>query len=637
MASIDLAKFEQLKAAEDLPSPKGSALAIIRLIQREEVSLGDLAHAVKADPAFAGRLIKAANGINSGGRRAIASIQDALIVLGMPAVKSLALGFSLLSGYRSGNCKNFDYGRFWSHSLACGVALQAVTLRTRAAPPEECFSVGLLCNVGRLALATMFPEEYSRAIGQQRVDPDSDLVALERESFVMTHDELSAALMHDWGLPKTFTEPVYYWERPEAAAMVDGSRPYVLLWSLALANLIADMCLASEGERRVLSPRLLLFGSRLSLDADVLNPLCDQVAAEWAKWAAMLEVDAAAVPPFEEMSAPPKAVAPGAGGRLRLLVVDDDAAMRALIGKLLRNAGHEVFEAVNGKQGFEMALDLRPQLMVVDWMMPEMDGIEMTRALRQTKIGRGIYILLLTSFEEDERLVQAFEAGVDDFVGKPVNPRVLTARLHGGQRVVQLQQEIERDREEIRRFAAELAVSNRRLQEAALTDPLTQLPNRRFATDRIQQEWAASSRNGRPLACLVIDLDGFKTVNDTYGHDVGDLMLQGVVAALEQGLRTQDTLARMGGDEFMLICPDTGLEAALQCGERLRHLVEQAKIDAGVADIRGSISVGVAVRMRDMATPEALIKRADQGVYLAKQGGRNRVASPQIAPKPHGQ
>jgi diguanylate cyclase (GGDEF)-like protein len=341
-------------------------------------------------------------------------------------------------------------------------------------------------------------------------------------------------------------------------------------------------------------------------------------------------VESAELPPFEELSLPPKSVSPGTGERVRMMVVDDDAAMRALIGKLLRNAGHEVFEAVNGRQGFEMALDLRPQIMVVDWMMPEMDGIEMTRALRQTKIGRGIYIIILTSFEEDERLVQAFESGVDDFIGKPVNPRVLAARLHGGQRVVQLQQEIERDREEIRRFAAELAVSNRRLQEAALTDPLTLLPNRRFAVDRFQQEWAASARNGRPLACLVIDIDDFKKINDTYGHDVGDMVLQDVVASLKKGLRAQDTLARMGGDEFMLICPDTSLEAGMQCGERLRQLVAESRINAGMADIRGSISVGVAVREREMPTPDALIKRADQGVYLAKQGGRNCVASPQI-------
>lgn len=629
MGSIDLSKFDQIKATEDLPSPKGAALAIIRLIQREDVSLGQLANAVKPDPAFVGRLIKAANGINVGARRSIASVQDALIVLGMPAVKSLALGFSLLSHYRSGSCTGFDYRRFWSHSLVCAVALQELTLRTRAAAPEEAFSVGLLCNIGQLALATMFPADYSRVLDQGQVDPECDLLEIERQAFVMTHNELSAALLHEWGLPKAFTEPVYHHEQPELSGIIDGSRPYRLLWSLVLANLIADICLAPEEGRRALTARLLLCGSRLSLDADMLNPLCDKVAVEWAKWAAMLEVGAHAMPPFEELSLPPKGRPAGAFDRMRVMVVDDDASMRALIGKLLEKAGHDVIEAANGKQGLEMALDQRPQMMVVDWMMPEMTGIEMTRALRQTKVGRGIYILVLTSFEEEDRLVEAFESGVDDFVAKPVNPRILSARLHAGQRVVMLQQEIERDREEIRRFAAELAVTNRRLQEAALTDPLTLLPNRRFASERFQQEWAAAARGGRPLACLVIDIDEFKKINDTHGHDVGDAVLQGVVAALKKGLRAQDTLVRMGGDEFMVICPDTAIEAAMHCGERLRRLVEKDRIRAGMADIPDTISVGVAVRDGDMATPDALIKRADQGLYLAKQAGRNCVASPQ--------
>lgn len=116
---------------------------------------------------------------------------------------------------------------------------------------------------------------------------------------------------------------------------------------------------------------------------------------------------------------------------LRTMVVDDETSMRALLASLLRSEGHEVFEAANGRQALEMALELQPQVMVVNWMMPEMDGIEMTRALRQTKIGRGIYILIVTAFGDDERLIEAFESGVDDFIGKPIKPRVFSARLRG--------------------------------------------------------------------------------------------------------------------------------------------------------------------------------------------------------------
>ena len=156
---IDLEKFEQLKATGVLPSPKGAAMAIIRLTRRDDVPLGELAHAVKSDPAFVGRLIKAANSVQMGTRRPVASVSDALVVLGIPTVRALALGFSLLSENRTGRCRNFDYSRFWSHSLVCAIALQTLVIRTRLAPSEECFSIGLLSHIGELALATLFTEE----------------------------------------------------------------------------------------------------------------------------------------------------------------------------------------------------------------------------------------------------------------------------------------------------------------------------------------------------------------------------------------------------------------------------------------------------------------------------------------------
>jgi diguanylate cyclase (GGDEF)-like protein len=216
---------------------------------------------------------------------------------------------------------------------------------------------------------------------------------------------------------------------------------------------------------------------------------------------------------------------------------------------------------------------------------------------------------------------------VDDFITKPLKPRILAARIRAGQRVIKLHQEIERDREEIRRFAAELAVTNRRLQEVALTDALTGFPNRRYAMERIGQDWAAASRSGRPLSCMVIDVDQFKQINDAYGHDVGDAVLRQTALALKQGLRAHDVVCRTGGDEFLVICPDTSLDQALACGERVRRAVDTVPIVSGMLELKASISVGVAVRGPEMPDAEALIKAADQGLYLAKQRGRNRVAS----------
>lgn len=636
-----LNRLEQLKATGDLPSPKGAALAMIRLTEKENTSIGDLAHAVKTDPAFAGRLIKAANSVRPVGRRPVASISDALTILGIPAVRALALGFSLLSGYRAGNCKNFDYKRYWSHSLITAVAFQALAIRCRAAPPDEAFSIGLLARVGELALATTYPEEYSRLIDQAGHDENLSMAVLEHRGFAMVHGELTTAMLIDWGMPKIYTDPVYYFENPERADFPDGSRQEILMNALVLADAIADICLAKDSRRRGMMAHLFMLGSRLSIEAESLSELCDKAAAEWIEWGALLNVEATAVPPFGELSQAPDApqfiangALPAAGDsyRMRVLVVDDDTTMRTLLCALLTKSGHEVFSASNGREAFEMAIDLRPQIMVVDWIMPEMDGVALTRALRQTKVGRGVYILILTSIEDEARLVEAFESGVDDYMVKPLKPRVLGARLRAGQRVIRLQQEIESDREEIRRFAAELAVTNRRLQEVALTDALTGYPNRRYAMERFAQEWSGTTRSKRPLSCMVIDLDAFKIVNDTYGHDIGDIVLKQVASALKSGLRTPDVISRIGGDEFLVICPDTGLEAALLCGERVRQAVAQQQIVAGGLRFQGSISVGVATRDASMVDFDALIKMADRGAYLAKERGRNTVATLQSVP-----
>lgn len=659
---IDMSKFEHLKASGDLPSPKGVALAIIRLIQQEDSSMGELARIIKTDPAFVGRLIKAANGLAGYNRRAIASVQEALMVLGLPAVRTLALGFSLLSSYRDGACKSFDYGRYWTSCLVYALAMQAVTQRTRAAAAEETFCVGLLARIGELALVTLYPVEYGKVLRQTLEYRDVPLVALEQRAFALNHRELSAAMLADWGLPRIFHEAVYFAESPETAGYVDKSREHVIVYSLSLASYISDVCLAPEAERPNLMAQLFEMGARLNLDRTAINELCDGVVREWQTWGSLLELETFEIPPFNELANKGEELAAGlpnklrstetAGGKrigegitsvagnvtpggvpevqpMRVLIVDDDASMRALVRKVLETVGHQVLEAADGLAGMEMALEFQPQLMIVDWVMPEMSGVELTRALRQTKIGRALYILIMTSLEDEDRLIEAFENGVDDFMNKPINPRVLAARLRAGQRVIRLQQELDRDREEIRRFAAELAVSNRRLQEVALTDSLTGFPNRRYAIERSEQEWLVSSRTRRPLSTMVIDVDMFKTYNDSHGHDVGDSVLKQVAGAVKGALRAQDIVARTGGDEFLVICPDTGLDAALACAERVRFAVESAPLTVAGQTLNMSVSIGVATRDTVMSEPEALIKRADQALYLAKNKGRNRIMTAQ--------
>lgn len=649
---IEMNRFAQLKATGELPSPRGIALAVIRITQHEDVSMPELARVIKGDPAFVGRLVKAANGLVGRQRRAVVSVHEALMVLGLPAVRTMALGFSLLSSYRKGNCAGFDYERFWSSSLLMALAMQSLAQRLHAGAADEAFSVGLMARIGELAMASVYPVEFSRLLLEAKRSPDRRLLDLEQNALAMTHRELGAAMLNDWGLPTVFSAPVCFFEQPDKAPFAAESRESILMQCLILARAIAEICLAPENEQPALMGMALKLALRLGHTRESFVQDCVEIGQQWVEWGRLLQLTTVSPLSFADFdldSAPdaasreqvataehsvPRAPTTAHGSTasgLRILVADGNRPSRELLKGMFADQGHRVFEAENGLHLIERAFELQPHLMVLDSGLPAVEGCRMIRSIRATQVGRSMYILLLTQADDEAAAIEMFESGADDFVARPINPRILMARLKAGQRVVRLQQELERDREEVRHFAAELAISNRRLQEAALTDALTGFPNRRYAIDRMQQEWTTASRSRRALSCMVIDLDGFKLINDTYGHDVGDMVLRQTADALRGALRGQDVICRTGGDEFLVICPETELEAAMVCGERLRAAVDALVIETGGPMLGLTISVGAAIRDETMADLDALIKQADRSAYLAKRQGRNRVASVQAA------
>jgi diguanylate cyclase (GGDEF)-like protein len=310
---------------------------------------------------------------------------------------------------------------------------------------------------------------------------------------------------------------------------------------------------------------------------------------------------------------------------LRALLAGDDTAQRKNLRDLLLDLGYQVFESDDGEQALELALTVQPHVLIADRQMPALDGIQLTRALREMRPGRGVYIVILGAVEDEDRMLEAFEAGADDCLVKPVSGRILAARLRAANRIFQLQEEVLQDHEQMKHFAAELAVSNRRLHEAAVTDPLTGFHNRRYAMERIEKDWAASTRSGRLISCMMIDLDNFKQINDTYGHDVGDKVLTGIATVLKKTLRAQDVICRVGGDEFLVICPDSDTQAVRICAERLLAAADALVVDTPSGMVRCSLSIGVATRSAAMENTEMLIKAADEGMYRAKIGGRARV------------
>ena len=310
---------------------------------------------------------------------------------------------------------------------------------------------------------------------------------------------------------------------------------------------------------------------------------------------------------------------------LRVLLVDDDPTTRCMMEGVLSGAlGHAVVCANNGREALALAVETQPQIVVTDWMMPGMDGLDLARALRATEWGQTMYLIMLTGHENEDEVSEAFEAGVDDFLVKPVNVRTLRARLRAARHYVQLLEAWERDRAQLKQFAAELAISNRRLAHAAMTDLLTNLPNRRSGMNALAKAWAASSRFEQPLSVMMLDIDHFKRINDSHGHAVGDTVLRDVAQAIQQSARKDDSMCRMGGEEFLVICPNTDLKAAVQAAERLRRMVERLRIQAGETEIQTSVSIGVATREVGMTETDALVNAADRALYRAKQAGRNR-------------
>jgi diguanylate cyclase (GGDEF)-like protein len=618
-------KIEQLRLSGQLPSPKGVALAIMEISQRDDATLDEIARLVQTDPALSARLLRLSNAA-SRADRPVVSINEAVMRLGITAVRQLAMGFSLVDQYPQGSCSAFDFAEFWSRSLFMAVASQELARVMRVGTPDELFACGLLAQIGRLALVTIYPSEYA-AILAERLDGVA-LLAVERERLGVNQREFTAAIMTDCGIPKILVEPITYHEAPETSGFVEGSRPYQLNQLFFHARRMTDLGLAPEAERHGGISELMLLGGKIGLDAEALGTVFDRVAALWREWTELLKLPGRALASFHEMAiAPvPRPDEDPPSRCLRVLLVEDEPTTRFLVENALRQQlGCTVYSAENGRDALELALDAMPQIVLTDWTMPVMDGIEFCRALRATEWGQSMYVIMLTGVETEEKIIEAFEAGVDDYVAKPVNLRSLNARMRAAQHYVKLLEAWEHDRAQLKQFAAELAVSNRRLEHVAMTDLLTDLPNRRAGMEALARHWSAAKRSGEPVAALMIDVDFFKAVNDRHGHAIGDHVLQEIAKAIQIAARKDDSVSRIGGEEFMLLCRNADPKEALLAAERLRKMVKALNISVAGISIHISVSIGVANRESTMDDADDMLRAADKALYAAKNAGRDRV------------
>lgn len=608
-----------------LPSPSNVALAIMDACQRESASVQDVVSKVQADPALVGRLLAQANAAAMGGR-AVASAGEAVRRLGLATVRRLTLTFSLLDEYGRGRCTHFDYAAFWSHSLLMGLALSDIGGQQRLGSPEDLFTCGLLARIGSLGLATAYPDVYGKLLSSGA--QGAELARLEQQDLQLDHTRLSYLMLQQWGFPDALTEPVLFFENLSSTSYAVGTRGWSLVHALHLALQVADFIVASPKNQVTRLTEFAVAAGKVGWESDALGQCVDRVAAQWRVWGERLNVPTTTPPDFASIaSAAAKPERDEDAHLLRVLIAEDDPIILGMLQAwLLENEGHTVMTAGNGRDALVRALDFKPHVMLTDWRMPVMDGIAMCKVLRKSEWGQKIYVLMLTSADQEDDLVTAFEAGVDDYLTKPVNLRALSARLKAAWRYVRLRETWETDHARITGMLAELAQSNRRLQLAALTDPLTQLANRRAGMNALTQAWSSAVRHGHLLTVISIDIDHFKSVNDAAGHAAGDKVLQEVALCLRDASRQEDTVCRWGGEEFLLVSPNMSLEDAIRVAERLRSTIDAMQIQFGNQVFHVTASFGLAACDTSVGNLDNLLANADQALYLSKSAGRNCVS-----------
>jgi two-component system, cell cycle response regulator len=308
----------------------------------------------------------------------------------------------------------------------------------------------------------------------------------------------------------------------------------------------------------------------------------------------------------------------------RILVADDDPVSRRVLEGLLKKWGYDVLIANDGLEALRL-LQSRdaPRLAVLDWMMPGMEGVQVCQRVRDSTRPY-MYLLLLTARSQRDDLVRGLESGADDYLTKPFDAEELRARLHVGKRILELQDN--------------LIAAREKLLYQATHDALTGIPNRGVCLDALRRERSRQTRQSGSFSIIMLDVDHFKYVNDTYGHPAGDAVLSEVAQRIKSSIRPYDTLGRYGGEEFLVVLPTADALGAVCVAERIRNAVEEKPISTSAGEITLTVSLGVAVSQAANAPDsEALLYLADAALYRAKVLGRNRVelaAAPQQAEEP---
>ncbi len=305
-----------------------------------------------------------------------------------------------------------------------------------------------------------------------------------------------------------------------------------------------------------------------------------------------------------------------------ILIIDDSDNVREMIIRTLKEVGlfDQYREARDGIEGIKSLIAGKADLIICDLEMPRMDGFKFMNMVTSRRDLQDIPIIMLTGREDRELKIKGLEQGASDYVTKPFDAGELVARVKVQLKIKALQDELKR--------------SNELLKELSNTDPLTNLYNRRYLTKALNSELLRAERTGDCLCLVMLDIDHFKKINDTYGHQNGDVVLSAIAEETLAGLRCYDVAARFGGEEFVLVLPGTQLAGGVDVAERLRQQVQAISFTPPLDKLKVTVSLGVAFYpAAEINDTDSLIKKADEALYLAKQNGRNRVETMVAEPR----
>lgn len=491
------------KEEQCLPSPPAIAMRILQAVKSQETSFRELGRIIAADPALTAKLLKVANSSFYALPNKVTSIDKALTVLGVTALKNIALSFVFAKDFSNRTTSGFDFDHFWKRAVTAGVAAELLT-KQLGRSNEDAFVSAILQDLGIMLLQTSRGEEYSALLAEKDKSGRS-LQALERERLGFDHQELTAALLADWGLPASIVEPIRHHHDPAQATPEFHPAAEVLSLASQLSGLYHGRQ-RSEAAARV---KYLLYSTFGLSEADSAR-LIDQVAAQTIEILSSFEIDPGDLKPYSE---------------------------------LLQDANAELGQ-----------LNLAYGQLVVE--------------LRQAK------------------------AAAEN-------------------------------------LAADLRQANARLQAQVFRDGLTGLYNHRYFQEVMDRELNRAERYGLSFSLMLFDIDHFKKVNDSYGHQSGDQVLKQLSALAVKAVRASDVVARYGGEEFAVVLPETPEGGVGVFAERLRRAVEQLQIVVDEVSISVTISLGVTtyhsgVHRHDKS---ALIEAADQALYQSKRAGRNCVTT----------